>query len=350
MPSDRPRSSIRGPRADLPSDAQHQAALGTLDEVASERSDMPRPAVRERARLGGLTQPGAARSPRALLVAVGLHVVVVAVLVRVLSLGQGIPTWLRFGDTEPPLEERLTYVEPPREAPAAPVVPPPPQTRPASVPQLSTGPVLGTPPAAPVTAAPRDTGGSGGVRTARNGIGALDPNVQGVRPGYNDERVWNGTPGDGTGSARTARDGADNLDSIMAYVITTARDSLDSLARAQGKYGRAPGDWTKTGKNGDKWGWDQQGIRLGKVMIPNALLGLLPLNAATAANMSGNMSRMDADRRIAASRADIMRMSERSMGEAEFRRITKDMNDRRDKVRRERLRSPSASVAAPVKK
>ena len=84
-------------------------------------------------------------------------------------------------------------------------------------------------------------------------------------------------------------------------------------------------------------------------MIPNALLALLPLNAATAGRMSGNMTQMDAERRLAASRADIMRMSDRGMGEAEFRKIAHELRDRREKERRVRLKAPSATVAAPVK-
>ena len=81
--------------------------------------------------------------------------------------------------------------------------------------------------------------------------------------------------------------------------------------------------------------------------IPNALLGLLPLNARVGA--SGNYTAMERERRVSAAREDIMRMSERSMGEAEFRRVVKEMNARRDVERRDRLRAPSASVAAPVR-
>jgi hypothetical protein len=153
-----------------------------------------------------------------------------------------------------------------------------------------------------------------------------------------------GNAGGGGGGDR-----ADNLDSIMGFMLTQAADSLDSLNRAQGRTGRKPGDWTRTGKNGEKWGWDSQGIRLGKVMIPNALLALLPLNAATAGRMSGNMTQMDAERRLAASRSDIMRMSERGMGEADFRKIVNELRDRREKERRDRLKAPSATLAAPVK-
>ncbi|MEN9509736.1 MAG: hypothetical protein RLZZ621_2299 [Gemmatimonadota bacterium] len=292
-------------------------------------------------------------SSRAFLVAVVLHVVVGAAFLQWMTLGRGIPSWLRLGGEPEAIPERITYVTPvPR-----PTTPPStlPQERQTMRPRPDMVAADPASPAAPLVmprGTPRDTGS--GAPRGDNGIGALDPNVRGVKPGYTDERVWRGTPGpgaygvaDGTGAPRGDR--ADKIDSIMAGVLTAARDSLDSIARAQGRTGRQPGDWTKTDANGNRWGWDQQGIRLGKVTIPNALLALLPLNAATAANMSGNMSRMDADRRLAASRADIQRMSERGIGEAEFRRVVKEMDARRDAERRERLRAPSASVAAPVK-
>ena len=288
------------------------------------------------------------RVSRAVLIAVGFHLVVGIVLVQVLTFGHGIPAWLRFGSNEQPLEERLTYVAPREQPkPVAQVKPTPTTTtttRPPVTAPVVSGPVVVTPPSAP-----RDTGSGAAVGQGDgSGIGAGDPNLRGIRPGYFDGRVWRdpvvvGNAGGGGG------DRADNLDSIMGFVITQARDSLDSLNRAQGRTGRAPGDWTKTGKNGEKWGWDSQGIRLGKVMIPNALLALLPLNAATAGRMSGNMTQMDAERRLSASRADIMRMSERGMGDAEFRRIANDLRDRRETERRNRLKAPSATVAAPLK-
>lgn len=285
-------------------------------------------------------------------IAVILHVVVIVIVVQILTFGHGLPSWMRLTSRERPVEERLNYIAT-REVP-------PPRTQPVRRPPLQTpneqpqivqpsAPVA-LPPATPPAAAPRDTGS--GAPPGANGIGALDPNVRGVRPGYTDERVWRGAAGSGGGGAGgfpSRGDRADGLDSIMSTGIMAARDSLDSLARAQGRYGRAPGDWTKTDKNGNKWGWDQGGIRLGKVTIPNALLALLPLNAATAANMSGNMSRMDANRRMDAATADIQRMAARGIGDAEFRRITKVMEERRDTERRERLRAPSASVAAPLK-
>ena len=336
------------PPAPPPSDGRPTGSAGRGDSAGAPRRRLEKGALG--ARLSGLPR-GERRSPRAVAVAVGLHLLVGALFIRVLTFDHGFSRWLRF-DREDAGEERVTFVAPtpptevraevprtpPREAPVSTSpLPLPDQSRSAGAP----------PPATP--SAPRDTGGGG---TVGNGIGALDPNVRGVRPGYTDERVWRGAAGQGGGGVGVASgDRADKLDSIMAGMLTAARDSLDSLNRAygRGQYGRAGGDWTKTDKNGNKWGWDQQGIRLGKVMIPNALLGLLPLNAATAAGMSANPTAMQREARLAAGRADILRMQERGMGEAEFKRVVKEMDKRRDAERRERLRAPSASLAAPLK-
>jgi hypothetical protein len=308
-----------------------------------------RPAIRDRARVGGSVREQ--RSPKALAVSVLLHLAVAFVVVQVLTFGHGLSGFLDFGKEEK-LEERLTYVatEPkqPEPTPVKPTTPPvartPRVSTPASGAQVE-GPIELPAASAPVARA--DTGSGGSTAGTGNGVGAVDPNVRGVKPEFGDPRVWRGPVGNGVAPGR---DGIERLDSIIGYSITAARDSLDSLARAQGKYDRAPGDWTKTDKNGKKWGWDQQGIRLGKVTIPNALLGLLPLNAATAANMSGNYTSMSRERQLSAARADILRMSERAQGETEFRKIANELRDRRERERRDRLKAPSASVApaAPV--
>jgi hypothetical protein len=308
-----------------------------------------RSALSARARSGGAVREKQ-RASRAVLIAVGFHVVVGAVLVQVLTFGHGIPSWLRFGANEQPLEERLTYVAPREQPkPVAQVKAPTTKTTTATRPSVTT-PLTAGPEVVSAPSAPRDTGSGAAVGQGDgSGIGAGDPNVRGVRPGYFDGRVWRDPVVVGNAGGGGGGDRADNLDSIMGFMLTQAADSLDSLNRAQGRTGRKPGDWTKTGKNGEKWGWDSQGIRLGKVMIPNALLALLPLNAGAAGRMSGNLTQMDADRRLAASRADIMRMSERGMGEADFRKIVNELRDRREKERRDRLKAPSATVAAPVK-
>lgn len=300
-----------------------------------------RPPRLERAEAG---PPGGVGS-RAGALSLVLHVVGAVVLFQLLTFGHGL-RWLTEERDRDRRQERLTYVEP---APQRPPTSARPQVADVT-PSGGEAPLVAPPAVVPSVLPPAPKGDTGSMPTPRpradGGIGAAAPEVRGARPDYVDARVWP-TPAHGYGVER--RDGADNLDSIMAYAITAARDSLDSLARAQGRTGRAPGDWTKTDKNGNRWGWDQQGIRLGKVTIPNALLGLLPLNANLAGRAAGNFTAMERERRISAAREDIQRMSERSMGEAEFRRVVKEMNARRDVERRDRLRAPSASVAAPVR-
>jgi hypothetical protein len=336
----------------IPPSRGHQSSGDTppvppAGESVAPTASRTRGALSARARSGGAVREKQ-RASRAVLIAVGIHLVVGVVLVQVLTFGHGIPSWLRFGAGEQPLEERLTYVAP--RVPPKPVaqVKRPTTKRATTTRPTVTMPVTSGPEVVSAPSAPRDTG-SGAAVGQGDGIGTGDPNVRGIRPGYFDGRVWRDPVVVGNAGGGGGGDRADNLDSIMGFMLTQAADSLDSLNRAQGRTGRKPGDWTKTGKNGEKWGWDSQGIRLGKVMIPNALLALLPLNAGTAGRMSGNMTQMDAERRLAASRTDIMRMSERGMGEADFRKIVNELRDRREKERRVRLKAPSATVAAPLK-
>ncbi|MCC6243787.1 MAG: hypothetical protein IT353_13165, partial [Gemmatimonadaceae bacterium] len=309
------------------------------DQEPSARQERPRkPGVRQRARVGGIVPQE--RSPKAMAVSFLLHFVVAFIVLQLLTFGHGLSGFLKLVKPDEPLEERLTYVEtrptPPKVAEVKPVTPP---VRPTTPTETFVSPTTEpSAPAAPAAPPRADTGSGGSAAGTGNGVGAIDPNVRGVKPSLEDPRVWPGTSGNGV--ARTQRDGSDRLDSIMGFAITSARDSLDSLARAQGKYGRQPGDWTKTTKDGEKWGWDQKGIRLGKVTIPNALLGLLPMNAATGAMMSGNYTSMERERRLSTSREDIARMSERSLGDADFRKLANELRDRRERERRDRLKAP----------
>lgn len=328
--------------------SESRVGVGPADGSGPRR----RGALRERARAGGQSQ-NEPKSTRPLLVSVGLHVVAGVVLLELITFGHGLSSFLRDKDkTE--REERLTFVTPrEQQPPETPTPKPTPRTatEPVNVRPPTTGPVLAPPTTEPVTApvAARPDTGSGAPADGAKAVGALDPNLQGVKPGYTDVRVWRGTGGGGAASAgvASARNGAERLDSIIGFAITSAADSIADVMRAQGRGGgRKPGDWTRTDANGDKWGWDGMGIRLGKVMIPNALLGLLPLNAQK--GMSGNMTAFDREKRIALAREDIMRNSERALGEAEFQKLNKELRTRREKERRDRLRAPDATVA-PVK-
>jgi hypothetical protein len=293
------------------------------------------------------------------LAAVAVNVVAALVLLSAATLDPRFREFLGFDVSEVP-EERITFVQttpddaPPPE-PERPREPSP--TDPARLADRnapSRGPEL-APPDAPV-ATPQpvrryvEAGDSIGDRV----LTAEDAATFGVRPG-GDPRLW--TKADVEALQKRVRGlalaggvpGARELDSVITVtLLAAAQDSVDSLARARGDYGRQPGDWTKTDKNGGKWGWDQQGIRLGKVMIPTRCSVCCPERRHGRLDV-GNPTAMSREARLSQSRADIMRMSERGMGEAEFKRVVKEMDARRDTERRERLRAPSASNAAPVK-
>ena len=283
------------------------------------------------------------RSARAFSVSVLLHIVVGVTVLQLLTFGHGLYGLLDSFAPEV-VQERLTFVEPrPQEPTPSPVSPAPPAA-PLTRPTLIAGPVVGPVTSAPLSTSPTDTGS--GVRGADAGIGAVDANLRGAKPGYSDGRVWSGS---GAIGAAPARSGAQKLDSVIASVLTLAADSLDSIARANGAYGRTPGDWTKRDKNGDKWGWDNAGIRLGKVTIPNALLSLLPLNAQV--GLSGNPTEFSRERRLAQARADIQRYATMGPGDADFNKLKTELRQRRERERRDRLRAPTAaSVANGVKR
>ena len=298
-----------------------------------------RGAISERARLGGVEKQK--RSPRALAVSALAHLVLAVGIAQLLTFGHGLSSFLDFGNNTDK-QERLTYVAtrpPPSPPPASgPTAVRRPPVLPLRAPGAAGGVNTQAPAPTPV-AAPAPTGSIRSDGTG-NGVGEIDPDLKGVRPAYVDRRVWQGPAGNGVAPGR---DGTERLDSIIGFAISAARDSVDSLARAQGRYSRAPGDWTKTDKDGNKWGWDNAGIRLGKVVIPNALLSLLPLNAQ--AGMSGNFTSIERERRLSLSRADILRISDRTLGDADFRKLATELRDRRERERRDRLRAPSASIA-----
>jgi hypothetical protein len=121
--------------------------------------------------------------------------------------------------------------------------------------------------------------------------------------------------------------GDDKLDSAVAALIFAYRDSVAANAAQPNKYER--GDWTYTTPGGAKFGIDKQFIRLGKVSIPTALLGLLPLNYQT------NPTVIERDRRLSAMRVEIIENAQRAMNEEEFRAAVKAIRARKDKERKE---------------
>jgi len=282
--------------------------------------------------LGSFT-PRSQRNPRAVVIAIAAHLVIGIVLLRAITFDTGFRDYFGF-EKERPSEERLTLVETVPEVQPEPVVPRDPAI-PAPVSEPSRGPVLADPDvaAAPgALVAPRTDSGSL--------VSRLPPNesaVVGLVPRA-DPRLW--TMADleslrkevreaaqGAGGALT---GARELDSVITWTLMAARDSLDSLnvLRAMGA---TTASWTKKDGKGGTWGMDASGLRLGKVTIPSALLGLLPMGAQQA--MSGNRTTMERNRQLSYAQSDIARFRESGPGNDQFKMLVQELRERRDRER-----------------
>jgi hypothetical protein len=150
-----------------------------------------------------------------------------------------------------------------------------------------------------------------------------------VRPSLSDPRIW-APPGDVAGGRTTLpreKSSSEKLDSVVASTIARHADSMRIHAPPPTKFER--GDWTVE-TNGQKWGIDQQFIRLGKVSIPTALLALLPLNQG-----QSNPIAYEREKALAAMRRDILEHQTAQINEAEFRKTVRAIRERKDRERRE---------------
>jgi hypothetical protein len=216
------------------------------------------------------------------------------------------------GDGRAPSEEPVPISEP-----AAPIVAPPgvpteipPAPARAADPERGVGPLVG-----------------GGGPT------------QGIRPSFNDPRLWR-SPTDEVTSPVLPMTRADSLRSMLH---ANAQAFVDSLARAEGPPGRAPGDWTFE-RDGKRYGIDPQYIRLGNFSIPTAVLAFLPMN-----NLQANPMAMERARRLSSMRDEIIDQASRMQREDEFREAVRALRERRERERREaeeRRRTPDPVVPA----
>ena len=134
------------------------------------------------------------------------------------------------------------------------------------------------------------------------------------------------------------------MDSAVAAIFGPVADSIEAARKlAEGQ--RKPGDWTVKDKNGGSWGMDQRAIRLGKLSIPNALLGLLPASATGA--IRGNPTEMDRDRRLAAVREDIMLHANREISEDDFRKQVRQIRERKERERASRTTAKAGTGTQP---
>ncbi len=318
----------------VPPRTQNSQPQPRPDDAAAEATAPIAPSAR-RARgpvsLGSF-KPRHQRNPRAVVVALAAHLVIGVVLLRAITFETGFRDYFGF-ETEPVSEERLTLVETAPEAVPEPEVPRDPAI-PAPVSAPSRGPVLADPDvaAAPgALVAPRDSG------TLVSRLPPSEAAVVGLVPRA-DPRLWTMADLDqlrrevreaaqGTDGALT---GARQLDSVITWTLMAARDSLDSLnvLRAMGA---TTASWTKKDANGGTWGMDASGLRLGKVTIPSALLGLLPMGAQQV--MSANPTTMERNRRLSYAQSDIARFRESGPGNDQFKILVAELRERRDRER-----------------
>jgi hypothetical protein len=263
--------------------------------------------------------PGERRAGGALAVSVAAHLALLVALAWVFDLPYPLKGYFRDQPREELRGERITYVgvqQPPSPGPmtegriggdgrpgaaerSVPLV------APSSVPDR-------LPPAVP-DPAPSDAGeGTGPL------IGGGGP-VRGVRPSFGDGRLWVG-PAPIVGAPKSP---AERLDSSL---VARLRSHQDSLAAIAGTGGRRPTDWTIE-RGGEKWGMDEQFIRLGPVSIPTAVLAALPLN------VQGNPIAMEREARLNAMRAEILEQAQRGMNEEEFRRAVQQIRERKERER-----------------
>jgi hypothetical protein len=293
----------------------------------------------------------APRNPRAIAVAVLVHLVVAVVLVRTISVNTAFRRYLGLADA-PGVQEQLTFVQAAPPAVAAVVEPPRPRD-PGVVADrnaASRGPEL-APPSAPVAAPIRfvEAGDTVGGRV----LSAEGAAVYGLKPG-GDPRLW--TPADVESLQRALRSasmyggvpGARELDSVITVTLLAAKDSLDSLNVLR-SWGPTTASWTRKDASGGTWGMDASGIRLGKVTIPSALLALLPAGVQQSMGFAGgNMTAMDRSRQLAAAQSDIARFRESGPGNDMFKSLVDELRERRDRERevRRRLNARAAAEAA----
>lgn len=270
--------------------------------------------------------PGRVRS---VAVSVALHVVIVAGLWQVLQFQRVIGAIFSSRD-ESAVAERIRFVAVSPQGPAgvslgSSASAPPARTvapAPTSTPEVSTPT---PPPAAPVVVpegvAPASKINTSGPETGPIASGRGE--LRGVQPGFTEPRIWV----EGDVVVAPPLTGDDKLDSAVAAIIFAYRDSVAANTAQPNKYER--GDWTYTTPGGAKFGIDKQFIRLGKVSIPTALLGLLPLNYQT------NPTVIERDRRLSAMRLEIIENAQRAMNEEEFKAAVKAIRARKDKERKE---------------
>lgn len=284
--------------------------------------------------------PRQPRGTSAFAVSVILHVVIGVALLRVLTIPNALNSLFSSWGQPAPVE-RIGFLALPRSWKPAATPRPGGDNRPyRRRPVREPAPVITAPattpdavPAVPATAAaPKPEGGAGEL------IGGGGP-TRGIRPSYNDPRLWL-PPGPVVSAPIRPQTRAESLHTLLADKIRMFNDSV-AIANPPR---RAPGDWTFTDSAGRKYGWDQAGIRLGKFMIPNALLALMPMN------VGANPIQMERQRTMNEMTRQIQEQAARASRDDAFKAAVKALRERKDRERREaQAKAETPPAAAPVK-
>ena len=234
-----------------------------------------------------------------------------------------------FRDTEPLKAVPVRYIAlKPKAQAGVPRRTQPRTTAPApALPPVSSIPVEIPAPATPVTPQPATTAIGSGTAT---GVAGRDPGF-GLRPGIPDGRL----AANPAAMPRMPETEAAKAERILSGYY---QEYLDSARAADGR--RKAGDLSFGGKDGDKWGWDENGIHVGGVTIPNIVLAALPIPVTMGTEPVGARQR-DYVRQDIAFHAGLM-------SENEFKAAVKRVRDRVDRQRREKMEK--AATAAAKKK
>jgi len=270
-------------------------------------------------------RPQAPRGTAAFAVSIILHVVIGAALLRVLTTPNALNSLFSSWGQPAPVE-RIGFLALPRSGGPAQEAKaggdnrpdrgkPSPEPAPVLVAPTMTPSAMPSAPAAP--AAPKSEGGTGEM------IGGGGP-TRGVRPSYNDPRLWLPT-GPVVSAPMRPRTRADSLHDLLADKIRMFNDSVVAANPEQ----RAPGDWTYTDKKGRKYGVDQKYIRLGKWSIPTAVLGMLPFN------VQANPIQLERQRTMTEMSRQIQEQAARASRDDAFKAAVKALRERKDKERRD---------------
>lgn len=268
--------------------------------------------------------PKPRRDGRWLATSAVLHVLGIALLVRIATVPGTLLSWFHATPSmaEAP-RERVTYLEtvrPRGDSTRAQVDGGDGRT---AAPNVGVAPVLRAPVTVPSTLPPapripaptEEPGGSGPL------VGGGGP-LRGVQPSYGDGRVWP-VPG----ALVTAPKSEDERrDSLLASRLQRYRDSLNLAGNSELGPDARP-SWVYKGKNGSEWGLDKNTIKLGKFSLPSALLYQLPL-----AKYQGDISR---DRERNLRDADMSYAVRRGITEEQFREAVKAIRERKERERRE---------------